>query len=120
MVASSILCLALTLYHEARGEPLKGQEAVAEVVLNRAEKRDKSVCQVVYEPYQFSWTATKSRVAPKNEVFEQCEQVAKRILYGQRPNHTNGAEYFYSTTISVPRKALNKTRIGNHVFFNQK
>lgn len=119
MLSSSILCLALTLYHEARGEPLRGQEAVAEVVINRSLSRNKSVCQVVYEPNQFSWAKKASRTPPKNETFEKCEQVAKKILTGEKPSHTNGAEYFYSTTIKVPNKATNRTRIGNHVFFNQ-
>ena len=54
MMKTALMCLALTIYYEARGEPTIGQYAVAEVVLNRAEKRDLSVCDVVYQPGQFS------------------------------------------------------------------
>lgn len=38
MIKTALLCLALTIFHESRGEPIEGQYAVAEVVLNRAEK----------------------------------------------------------------------------------
>ena len=36
MIKTAILCLALTVYHESRGEPQAGQYAVAEVVMNRS------------------------------------------------------------------------------------
>ncbi len=51
-----LVCLALAVYEEARGEPLVGQEAVAMVVLNRARQAHRPVCQVVFAPGQFSWT----------------------------------------------------------------
>lgn len=115
---NSLLCLSLAVFHESRGEPERGQEAVAEVVLNRTEKRNKSVCQVVYEPNQFSWTKKQVVIPKDTKEWSACKQVAQKVLDG-KPNHTNGAEYFYSKTIKVPHKATNLTRIGNHVFFNQ-
>ena len=36
LAQGALLCLALNIYHEARGEPLKGQIAVASVTMNRA------------------------------------------------------------------------------------
>lgn len=35
MILTSLTCIALTVYHEARGEPYDGQLAVAEVIVNR-------------------------------------------------------------------------------------
>ena len=51
------LCLSLALYHEARGEPLNGQRAVAEVIMNRVESNrfPDTICGVVMQPNQFSF-----------------------------------------------------------------
>ena len=55
---TEIHCLALNIYHEARGESLEGRLAVAAVTMNRV--RDKRfpdrVCEGVWQPRQFSWT----------------------------------------------------------------
>ena len=57
-------CLAENVYYESRGEPLKGQVAVAKVTLNRLDEGyARSVCGVVYQQYspdsacQFEWYA---------------------------------------------------------------
>ncbi len=51
-------CLAKNIYFEARGESLAGMVAVATVTLNRVESRKwpNTICNVVYQPHQFSWT----------------------------------------------------------------
>ena len=51
-------CLAMNIYHESRGERLEGQIAVAQVTINRMEhtKWPSTICEVVYQPKQFSWT----------------------------------------------------------------
>lgn len=118
MVASSLMCLALTIYHEARGEPVIGQQAVAEVVLNRADKRDKSVCQVVYEPHQFSWS-NKKGVPKPSENWDSSVKLARSYLDGDKQTSiTNGAQYFHTNSIPLNCKAKNVKRIGNHVFYN--
>lgn len=55
---TAVQCLALNIYHEARGEPLRGQYAVGMVTLNRVVSRHypASVCGVVLQYRQFSWT----------------------------------------------------------------
>ena len=45
---------AMNIYHEARGEPVKGQIAVGTVTMNRANWDVKEICPVVYAPKQFS------------------------------------------------------------------
>src|SRR5512139_4045578 len=49
-------CLAAVIYHEARGESLKGQLAVGQVVLNRAESKyfPNNICKVAFQPHQFT------------------------------------------------------------------
>jgi N-acetylmuramoyl-L-alanine amidase len=50
-------CIAVAVYHEARGESLEGQLAVAKVIMNRATsgKYPNSWCSVVKQPWQFSF-----------------------------------------------------------------
>jgi hypothetical protein len=50
-------CIAVAVYHEARGETLEGQLAVAKVIMNRAAsgKYPTSWCGVVKQPWQFSF-----------------------------------------------------------------
>ena len=50
-------CMAQNIYYEARGESLKGKQAVGNVVLNRVDhkKYPNTVCGVVYEAKRYSW-----------------------------------------------------------------
>jgi spore germination cell wall hydrolase CwlJ-like protein len=63
-----IECLSRNIYHEARGEGHVGMTAIAMVTLNRVKdpRWPKTVCKVVYQPYQFSWTHQKVKVKDKN------------------------------------------------------
>ncbi len=54
MSSSQKFYLAATVYHEARGEPIEGQIAVAHVIMNRALKRGLTVQEVVLQRKQFS------------------------------------------------------------------
>ena len=60
-------CLALNVYHEARGEVIEGQIAVAHVTLNRVNHSyfPETICDVVYQNRQFSWTFTIKDHTPK-------------------------------------------------------
>ena len=53
-----VICLATALFFEARGEPIEGKELVANVILNRVEHSSypDTVCDVVNQPKQFSYT----------------------------------------------------------------
>jgi len=53
-----VMCLAVAIFFEARGEPIDGQELVANVILNRVEHSSypDTVCEVVNQPKQFSYT----------------------------------------------------------------
>ena len=55
---TSLMCLAVAIYMEARSEPTIGQYAIAQVVVNRVEdeRYPDTVCAVVFEPNQFSFT----------------------------------------------------------------
>lgn len=65
-----IICLAQNLYFEGKNEPEDALEAVAATVFNRMESSimPNSVCGVIYQPFQYSWTLNTSnwsRTPPK-------------------------------------------------------
>lgn len=117
--------LALNIYHEARGEGYTGMQMVGEVTLNRVESRSHpdNICDVVYQPYQFSWTHTVSDVEPKEEeIWEQAEILAENLINGEIEYLNTGATHFLNpdAVSKIPRwtRVYEKVgRVGNHVFY---
>lgn len=122
----NVTCLAQNIYHEARGESLKGQIAVAQVVLNRT-KNDSypsDICEVVWDKYQFSWTLDKSlwKINDKKS-YDKALYVAKSVLAGKYQDITNGATHYYEPTLVDPEwsdHGVNKKQIGSHLFMQMK
>lgn len=123
------MCMALAIYMEAQGEPLRGKQAVAEVVNNRSLAWGRDTCDVVFQRGQFSWTRhTKS--PPSNHAtnpdWGECVKIAKRYVqtpnqktYYNPTNHTNGRLYFNSgSSVCANGQMKGKVdlRIGGHVF----
>ena len=119
---SEILCLAKNIYYEARGEPMRGKIAVAQVTLNRVTHRtefDASICQVVYAKQQFSWTHERHR-EPRGDAWLEAQALAKQVLQGTAHIQNFRALYFHNQTVK-PRWNRTKelvARIGNHTFYN--
>lgn len=85
-------CLAEAVYFEARGEAVRGQIAVAQVVLNRAfsGKYPETVCGVVYQnkhrhlACQFTFACDNNKdVIREPEMWERARKIAKAMLDGQ-------------------------------------
>lgn len=115
-----LVCLALAVYEEARGEPLVGQEAVAMVVLNRSRQAHKPVCQVVFAPGQFSWAkGFHSKVDTCSKSWKQSEMVAKRAQH--MSDFTGGATSFHSVHVHPEWAAhLHRTGTWGHHHFYRK
>jgi N-acetylmuramoyl-L-alanine amidase len=114
-------CLATNIYFEARGESRRGQIAVASVTLNRVKSKifPNNICEVVYQPYQFSWTLSSNPVIRKQTVFEQITQLAEEVLNGKHRDPTNGSRFFHNFSVA-PKWSYNLQQtvvIGNHVFY---
>jgi spore germination cell wall hydrolase CwlJ-like protein len=111
-----VRCLSEVVYQEARGESYRGQLAVAQTVLNRAKSVHfpNTVCGVVFQKNQFSWTRTwnQSWNADRGSI-----QVAKVALMGTHSLKNFNALYFHSTSIKPPWKRQYLTTIDNHVFY---
>lgn len=121
----------MNVYYEARGEPLLGQYAVAEVTMNRvaSERYPDTVCEVVYQkrwdPLRkrhvgaFSWTEFDVVPHPEGEEWQRAWDVAKAVYYGERPPMLDGAVHYHATYIrpSWARGKQHIARIGRHVFY---
>ena len=129
MMTTAAACLAMAIYHEARGEPLDAQKAIAEVVLTRAAHPDypNTVCEVVTEhrtpvsrPWacQFSFYCDGESDAPTDKTaWAVAQQVANEVLSGDILGI--GATHYHTVEVSpVWRHDLTPLgRLGDHVFY---
>jgi hypothetical protein len=86
-------CLADAVYFEARGEPYKGQQAVAQVVMNRVFSGyyPNDVCGVVYQnaerhlacQFTFACEGKDLNKVDEPDMWEQAKQIAKDMLDGK-------------------------------------
>jgi len=126
-----IRCLALNIYHEARGEPKAGQYAVAEVTMNRVRSRHypDTVCKVVYQRNwdqlrkryvgMFSWTEFDEPPRIKSQFWHQSLKIAQNVYNGDYTPKLKGALFYHARQIRPSwikgKKPLAK--IGNHIFY---
>ena len=117
-------CLAKNIYHEARGEGLAGMVGVAQVTLNRADRQYRgksSICGVVHDSNQFSWTADNQKRQKKlnQSSWQQSLHVAQLVLLGIRIKELEESIYFHSHKNKSPPWSkdlpINK-RIGSHTY----
>tara|TARA_R110000803_G_scaffold53350_1_gene109497 strand:+ start:2102 stop:2593 length:492 start_codon:yes stop_codon:yes gene_type:complete len=115
-------CLAMNIYHESRSERVEGQIAVAQVTLNRVAhiKWPSTICEVVYEPKQFSWTHLVKDQTPKEvKAWENAEIIARDVMIGNVEDPTRGAVFYHANYVNpnwVEFVKLSKV-IGNHLFY---
>jgi len=121
-------CLAEAVYFEARGEALRGQFAVAEVILNRVDspRYPATVCGVVSEGNrngcQFSFTCDgHPDVIRDQAAFEQTGKIAQLMLDGMPRHLTQGATHFHTHKVRPRWAAIfaHTARIGTHLFYRQ-
>jgi len=116
-------CLALNIYHEARGENFDGQLAVARVTLNRVRSDlfPDSICEVVWQPSQFSWTHDQRPDKPVNrKAWVGALQVARNALDTHHESTPLGnVTYFHADNVwpHWAEEQVLVTVIGNHLFY---
>ncbi|MCS6987660.1 MAG: cell wall hydrolase [Sphingomonadaceae bacterium] len=113
-------CLARAVYWEAKGEPLEGQLAVAEVILNRVERGrfGRSVCEVVTAPGQFSFVERGRIPEPQDRRrFAQARAIAWIALAEAWPSVVGEATHFHALHVNPGWRLTRVARIGNHVFY---
>jgi spore germination cell wall hydrolase CwlJ-like protein len=126
-----LMCLARNVYFEARGEPLAGQYAVAEVTMNRVAsgRYPATVCGVVYQQNwdilrkryvgAFSWTELERNAAPRGVAWERAWKVAEDVYYRRQLPVLDGALWYHAVHIrpSWSRERKPVARIGKHIFY---
>ena len=121
-------CLAEALYFEARGETVKGQFAVAEVIMNRVKSKrfPSSLCGVINQgtgkKYQCQFTYTcdgHAEVIAEKSAYARVGKVARAIMDGKAPKLTDGATHYHTTAVrpSWARVYTRTARIGVHLFY---
>jgi spore germination cell wall hydrolase CwlJ-like protein len=121
-------CLSEALYFEARGETVKGQFAVAEVIMNRVahSRFPQTLCGVINQgtgkKYGCQFTYTCDGIAEKiNEprAFSRVSKVARAVIDSKAPNLTNGATHYHTTAVSPGwgQVYTKVARIGVHIFY---
>ena len=124
-------CLAEALYFEARGETVKGQFAVAEVIKNRvnSSRFPSSFCGVINQgtgkKYQCQFTYTcdgHAEVISEPGAYVRVGKVARAALDDRAPPVTNGATHYHTTAVSPrwSRVLKRTTRIGVHLFYRKR
>ncbi len=128
--SSEFKCLAEALYFEARGETVKGQFAVAEVIRNRVKSSrfPNSYCAVINQGTgkkhrcQFSYTCDgKPEIVSEPAAYTRVAKVARATIDGKSPNITKGATFYHTTAVrpSWSRKFTNTARFGVHLFYSR-
>ena len=116
-------CLAGAIYFESRGEPLSGQLAVAEVVINRAAsgKFPADYCGVVYQRAQFSFVkqGRMPSIRTSSRAWQRATAIARIAHKGLWDSEAAGSLYFHARSVSPSwrhsRHAM--ATISTHVFY---
>jgi spore germination cell wall hydrolase CwlJ-like protein len=127
--AKDLNCLAQAIYFEARGEPYRGQVAVAQVVMNRLAYPlyPKTICGVVFQDAsrrdacQFSFACDGiPEVVNEPEAWKQAEDIAQKVADGELYLPEVGNATHYHATYVYPDWApelKRVTKIGQHIFY---
>ena len=122
-------CLANAIYFEARGESLRGQAAVAQVVLNRVRNPTypSTICGVVYQnqnlknrcQFSFACDGKKDRItSPAN--YKVAEQIAMAVTAGKifLPEVASSTHYYAQYVSPRWARSMQKMKkIGLHIFY---
>ena len=120
----AVACLARAVYQEANMQRERGREAVLAVILNRAIKQQKHVCEIIKQPSQFSWVKHDTNVAKLTDDKEAEKFVLKVVAKTARSGYNSfrGVEYFYAHKQGKPVWAnkMSCSRIEDHTFCGEK
>ena len=131
----AITCLALNIYFESRNQPIEGQVAVSQVVLERvkSKKYPDTICEVVFQGPTYSWSVNypiKDRCQfswycdglsdkPRDEIaWLNSLEVAEKVYYGLTDT-VKGATHYHSVKVDPwwAKYKVKVKQIGDHIFY---
>ena len=116
-------CLAGAVYFESRGEPLDGQLAVAQVIINRAEdsRWPSSYCSVVHQRSQFSFVKNgrMPHIRTSSGAWQRAQAIARIAHRGLWDSSAREAVYFHAKYVRPgwSRRKVAVATIDTHVFY---
>ena len=118
-------CIAVAVYHEARGESLEGQLAVARVIMNRAAsgKYPASWCGTVKQPWQFSFVNPRTGQYPAvNEAsasWRKALGITRLAIANAYPSLSTDVLWYHADYVSPSwgRRLSYVDKIGTHIFY---
>jgi hypothetical protein len=118
-------CIAVAVYHEARGEALEGQLAVAKVIMNRAAsgKYPSSWCGTVKQPWQFSFVNPRTGVMPgvdeASASWRKALGITRLAVANAVPSLGNDVLWYHADYVapSWGRRLSMVQKIGTHIFY---
>ncbi len=136
ILETALMCMATNIYHEAKNQPMAGQIAVAQVVMNRVKdnRYPDNVCDVVKQGLtykngkvvlgkcQFSWhcDGKVDDVDKKSKQWQNSLRYASMVITNRITlDITEGATHYHATYVR-PAWARTKTktvRINRHIFY---
>ena len=139
-VHQDVSCLALNIYHEARGQSIAGQIAVGQVTLNRVKDNrfPNTICEVVMQgPHRASWKGTgdmipvrhrcqfswycdgKSDKIKQRKAYNQIVSLSQILIDQDMIDITSGATHYHAYYVSPAwaQKKKRTTKIEDHIFY---
>jgi len=120
-LSDEMRCLATAVYYESKGEPLEGQLAVAQVIMNRVEsgRYRSNICGVVTQPGQFSFVRGGRLVTPRESQNWRTAQAVAVIAATENWREIVGeATSFHATRVAPGWRGMRRvSQIGNHIFY---
>lgn len=124
---AAVLWLTLNIYHEARGEPPRVQQAVAHTTLNRSRATGETIKKTVLKPAQFSWTLKPGKIRERPwekdpKTFVACGSSALAAMVSK--DFTGGATHFHEADMKHKPKWTKKVtrvaRYGGFIFYKER
>ncbi|HVF37981.1 MAG TPA: cell wall hydrolase [Sphingomicrobium sp.] len=118
-------CIAVAVYHEARGETLEGQLAVAKVIMNRAAsgKYPASWCGVVKQPWQFSFVNPRTGHVPSvdeaSAAWGKALGITRLAVANAIPILSDDVLWYHADYVAPGwgRRLTKVNKIGAHIFY---
>lgn len=120
-LSKEMQCLAGTVYFESKGESLRGQLAVARVVMARAKSSrfPDSICGVVYQRKQFSFVrgGKMPRINKSHQHWRNAVAISKIAMNDAWKSPVEGALFFHARYVSPGWRLTRMATIENHIFY---
>lgn len=114
-------CLAGAIYFESRGEPLSGQLAVGDVIINRAEsgRFPSTYCGVVYQPSQFSFVrgGRMPAIDKSSSAWRNAKAIALIAHENLWDSPAEDALFFHAKHVKPRWHKTRVAQISSHIFY---